>query len=356
MYEKELEAIKRSGRFRKRQVFDKNLKDFASNDYLGLAHDPRLLERAYERVKVYGINAAKASQLINGYTSIHADFEADLCKAHGFEAGITVGSGFLANIALIEALVRKGDKLFIDEEFHASGNLAAKLVEQVEVFCHNDAIDLKKRLQKGGYKRAVIAVEGIYSMSGDLLDEAIFDVANEFDALLIVDEAHSSGVVGERLLGVFDKKEIRPNYIKMGTLGKAYGSYGAYILANSEIVSFLENRAKSIIYTTALSLMDVALAHEGFKEIQNRCDFFKSEIAKRQRVAHKAGFECKGLIVDIPCKDVVAVQKTFVQKGFLVGAIRPPTVPFPIIRVIARVGESTQDLEFLLSELRDVCA
>ena len=356
MYEKELAALKRSGRFRKRRIFDKAIKDFASNDYLGLAHDPTLLDRAYERVRAYGINAAKASQLINGYTEIHAQFEQELSWAHGFEAGITVGSGFLANIALIEALVRKGDKLFIDEEFHASGNLAARLVGSVEVFAHNDAADLRRRLQKGGFRRAIVAVEGIYSMSGDLLDTAFFEVANEFEALLIVDEAHSSGVVGERLLGVFDARKIEPNYIKMGTLGKAYGSYGAYILASEEIVSFLENRAKSIIYTTALSLMDVALAHEGFKAIQRNSAYFKQEIQKRQSIATEHGLECKGLIIDIPCKDVLALQEQLLRKGYLVGAIRPPTVPSPIIRIIARLGEQSEDLEKLLSELDNVRA
>jgi len=355
MYEKELGALKRAGRFRKRRIYDRNLKDFASNDYLGLAHDPKLLENAYKRVSAYGINASKASMLINGYTPIHQEFEEDLAKTHGFEAGIVVGSGFLANIALIEALVRKTDRLFIDAEFHASGNLAARLVPY-EVFSHNDPNDLEKRLQKGGFKRAIIAVEGIYSMSGDRLNEEIFEVADRYGALLIVDEAHSSGVVGENLLGVFDGKEINERYIKMGTLGKAYASYGAYILASKEIVSFLENRAKSIIYTTALSLMDVALAHEAFKTIQANKERFRHEIAVRQQIIKRFGKEIAGLIVDFAYDDVLSAQQILMEKGYLVGAIRPPTVPEPMIRVIARVGESVQDLERLLGELSDVCS
>lgn len=354
MYERELQALDKAGRFRKRRLFPLQLKDFASNDYLGLAHNKALLDRAYERVKAFPCNSAKASQLINGYTVIHQEFEELLCKLNRFEAAVTVGSGFLANIALIEALVRKGDRLFIDEEFHASGMLASRLVDNVVIFRHNDAEDLRKRLRCSSYKRAIIAVEGIYSMSGDIVPKAIFDVVKESEALLIVDEAHSSGVVGNNLLGVFDLYDIEPNehHIKMGTLGKAYGSYGAYILASDEIVSFLENRAKSIIYTTALSLMDVALAHEGVKEIVSKKTFYLDQIKKRQNIAKDFGFETPGLIIDIPKKDVLDIQDKLLQYGFLVGAIRPPTVKESLIRVIARVGESEESLVKLLELLQ----
>ncbi len=353
MYEKELKALEKSGRFRKRRVFPPHLKDFASNDYLGLAHNKTLLERAYERVRDFPYNNAKASQLINGYTQIHQEFEELLCRLNGFESAITVGSGFLANVSLIEALVRKGDMLFLDEEFHASGMLAARLVENVSIFRHNDAEDLRNRLKQNSYKRAIVVVEGIYSMSGDILQKDIFNVAKEHEALLIVDEAHSSGVVGENLLGIFDYYNIEPNemHIKMGTLGKAYGSYGAYILASDEIVSFLENRAKPIIYTTALSLMDVALAQEGLQEIVSNKAYYTEEIKKRQRVAKAFGFETPGLIIDIPKKDVLAIQETLLQRGFLVGAIRPPTVKEPLIRVIARICESEESLIELLESL-----
>ncbi len=350
MYEKELEALRRFDRFRKRRLFDESLKDFASNDYLGLAHNKELLARAYERVMSYGTNAAKASQLINGYTPIHQELETKLCRLNRFEAAISVGSGFLANLALIEALVRKGDKLFLDEEFHASGMLASKLVEDVEIFAHNDPEDLKRRLQKGDFKRAIVAVEGIYSMSGDLLDPEIFQVAKEHEALLMVDEAHSSGVVGERLLGVFDLFGIEPNelHIKMGTLGKAYGSYGAYILASEEIISFLENRAKSIIYTTALSLMDVALAKEGIEEVEKNVKHYKRQITKRQQIAADFGHQTPGLIVDVPTKEVLKKQGELMERGFLVGAIRPPTVKEPMLRIIARLGQTPQELRELL--------
>ena len=354
-YDKELAAIKRAGRMRRRRIFDPSLKDFASNDYLGLAHKKELLERAYERVVNFGVNAAKASQLINGYTPIHQAFEEDLCRLNGFEAAITVGSGFLANIALIEALVRRGDRLLLDEEFHASGILASRLVPgSVEFFRHNDAEDLAAKLRKGR-GRTIVAVEGIYSMSGDLLNPEIFETIDE-ETILIVDEAHSSGVVGPNLLGVFDLYgiAIAPNYIKMGTMGKALGSYGAYILASQEIVTFLENRAKSIIYTTALSLMDVALAHEGLRYIEVHKEQLHKQIQRRLIIMREMGFASQTLILDIPKGDVLAAQERLLDLGYIVGAIRPPTVKEPMLRIIARLGESEEDLRDLLERVRHV--
>ena len=149
MYEKELETIKKSHRFRNRVVYDKNLLDLASNDYLGLAQNKKLFEKAYKRVLKNHYFSPKASMLVNGYSEIHEKFENLLCKTNGFEKGVIVGSGFLANISMIEALVRKGDTLFIDEEYHASGILATKLLkpEQVIIFNHNDFIDLEYTLK-----------------------------------------------------------------------------------------------------------------------------------------------------------------------------------------------------------------
>src|SRR5574344_1770761 len=196
LYEKELEIIKKSNRFRKRVVFTKDLFDLASNDYLGLAQNRKLFKKAFKRVYKNHYFSPKASMLVNGYSKIHKKFEDKLCSTNGFESAITVGSGFLANISMIEALVRKNDTLFIDEEYHASGILATKLLkpEQVVVFNHNDYLDLEKKIldnKRAG--RTIIAIEGIYSMGGDLAPFEIFEIATKYKSLLIVDEAHSSG-------------------------------------------------------------------------------------------------------------------------------------------------------------------
>jgi len=358
MYQKELEALKRANRFRERKIFEESLIDFASNDYLGLAHNKKQFKKAVKMVSKYKVHAPKASALVNGYHPIHEGFERSIAFLNGFERGLVVGSGFLANITMIEALVRKKDVLFIDEEYHASGVLATKLLDsKVITFKHNDPNDLEKKLKEHHTKgRKIIAVEGVYSMSGEICNRDIFELANRYNALLIVDEAHSSGVIGDTLLGVFEYYGITPqeNHIKMGTLGKAYGSYGAYILASNEIISFLENRGKPIIYATAPSIFDTALALVNIEMISNKSKEIKKEIKKRQKIVKKIlDIELKSLILPIPVPSnemATKLQKALmVKRGFLVGAIRQPTISKPILRIIPRVQTSKKALKSLLN-------
>lgn len=350
-YEKELAALKRSGRYRERRLFDENLVDLASNDYLGLSHKKELMDEAYKRVSSYASHASKASMLVNGYHPIHADFEKALCEANGFEDGVILGSGFNANIALIETLVRKGDELFMDEKYHASGVMATKLNDgKVSYFKHNNHFELEKMLKSSSAKRKVIAVEGIYSMDADLLNIEIIHLADKYGALLILDEAHSSGVIGKNLMGILDYYElpVKENYIKMGTLGKAYGSFGAYILASSHIIEYLINRAKPIIYATAPSLFDTALGHVSLEYILKNTEELSMKIKEHQSIVQEVlGLKVDGLIVPIKISDnkkVMQLQADLMQENYLVGAIRQPTVDAAIIRLIARLGVSKDEL------------
>ncbi|AXH13280.1 aminotransferase class I/II-fold pyridoxal phosphate-dependent enzyme [Halarcobacter bivalviorum] len=362
MYEKELNSIKKANRYRTRKVFDTNLVDLASNDYLGLASQKILFENTYKKLYQEKFTSPKASIVVTGYSQFHKDFEDDLKKYNGFEDAVVVGSGFLANISMIEALVRKGDILFIDENYHASGMLATRLLNknQVVIFKHNDCQDLKKKFENQDAKgRKIIAIEGVYSMEGDLAPKEIFDFANEKNALLIVDEAHSSGILGDKLLGIFDLYKIKPkeNHIKMGTLGKAYGSYGAYILASKTIIDFLVNRAKAIIYTTAPSLFDIVLGHESLKYIQENKEQFKEKIdSNLQLVNNILGLNSQSLIIPVQIADnkkVLELQKSLEQKGYLVGAIRQPTVKSAIIRLIAKTDIKQSDLEYVCNFLKE---
>jgi len=354
-YENELKALKRSGRYRTREVYSSTLKDFASNDYLGLSHNKELYQKTSQELSLLDINSSKASMLVNGYHQIHKDFEDALCKANSFEAGIVLGSGFNANIALIESLVRKGDVLFMDELYHASGVLASNLnAINVVFFKHNNMDELRKLVTRVDASRIIIAVEGIYSMDGDLCSKEVFSIADEANAILIVDEAHSSGVIGENLMGIFDYYKITPkaNHIKMGTLGKAYGSFGAFILSDSHINEYLINRAKPIIYATSLSLYDTLLAHKSLEYILTNNIELKSKIKVRQEIIKEIfDIDVDGLIVPILVGDnkkVIEIKDILLGLGYAVGAIRQPTVPNAIIRLIARVGQSED-------ELRDLC-
>jgi 8-amino-7-oxononanoate synthase len=357
-YKSELKALKKSGRYRVRELVKNSLKDFASNDYLGLAHNKVLHEKSSHTLSKMPIHATKASLLVNGYHQIHKDFEEALCSANGFEDAVIVGSGFSANIAMIEALVRKGDRLFMDEKYHASGVLAAGLNGMdVVFFKHNNTQELELLLKSSNAKRNIVAVEGIYSMDGDLCPKEIFTLCDEQNALLIVDEAHSSGVVGSKLMGVFDlyNIEVKPNHIKMGTLGKAYGSFGAYILASSHIIEFLINRAKPIIYATSLSLYDTLLGHNALEYILENRVMLKDEIRKKQAIIYKElGLKIEGLIVPVLIdnnKKVIEIRDTLKAEGYAVGGIRQPTVPRAIIRLIARLGESDETLRTLCKKI-----
>ena len=359
MYEKEIDALIKSGRFRERKVFDVTLDDLASNDYLGLSTNKKQFKKAVKLVDEYTVKSSKASMLVNGYHPIHRIFELEMAEQNGFEEGLVVGSGYLANMALIEALVRKNDMLFMDEDYHASGVMASELLtDRVIKFKHNDVNDLREKLENYPGKRQIIAVEGVYSMSGDLCVKEIFSLAEEKKALMIVDEAHSAGVLGVKLLGIFEYYgiEVNERHIKMGTLGKAYGSYGAYILASSHVISFLINRAKPIIYSTAPSVFDTALAYVNMKHIRKHATAYTQKILERQlAVRRDLGLICHSLIVPIEMPDNAQTQlvhKGLMAQGYLVGAIRQPTVKRPIMRVILNLNVSVKKLRHALALIR----
>jgi len=360
-YENELKALRKSGRYRTREVFNNDILDFASNDYLGLSHKKELHVSTCQKLNELNIHSPKASLLVNGYHQIHKDFETALCEANGFEDCVILGSGFCANIAMIEALVRKGDILFMDERYHASGVLATN-IEHVKVvfFKHNDTDELKTLFTKYPHaKRKIVAVEGIYSMDGDLLNPEVFEICDRENALLIVDEAHSSGVVGDRLMGVFDyyNIKIKPNHIKMGTLGKAYGSFGAYILSSSHISEYLINRAKPVIYATSLSLYDTLLAHNSLKYILKNHKKLKEEIQLRQKIIKEIlDIKIEGLIVPILIDDnqkVMQIKEKLLACGYAIGGIRQPTVQRAILRVITRLSQSSDELRKLCQKIAD---
>ena len=362
-YKKELDIIKKSNRFRKRKIFKQNILDLASNDYLGLTKKKKHLQKTYKKLKQHNYYGPKSSALVNGYSKIHQKFEKKLTKLNRFEKGVVVGSGFLANLALIESMVRKNDILFIDKQYHASGMVAKNLIQgEVVEFEHNSFNDLEEKIiekqSNKNYNRIIIAIEGIYSMYGDIAPKQFNTIASKYNAILIVDEAHSSGVIGKNLMGWFDYHKIKPkkNHIKMGTLGKAYGSYGAYILGSKEIISYLENRAKTIIYSTAPSLFDIELAHTNLNYINKNSKKISKKISKYQKlVKNILGIKIDGLILPINIgnnKKVIDIQRSLLQNNYLVGAIRQPTVNKAILRIILKLDIKKSKIKNLLKIIK----
>ncbi len=335
MYKKELEILNKKNRLRSRKIYNDFI-DLASNDYLCLAENKNIAKKAFEEVLKYDSHSAKASMLVNGYHPLHKKLEDYLKELNNFEDAIIVGSGFLANMALFE-LVRKNDLALIDEEYHASGIVGSKLNSgKIRFFKHNDINDLKEKSKDyKNFQRVFVFTEGIFSMRGDKVKKEITSYAQQIGTL-VLDEAHSVGTCGENLLGITDEYGLNPDKtIKMGTLGKALGSYGAYILANKEIIEFLLNRAKSIIYTTALSPVDCAMAYYSLKEIQNNLNFYKKQINDKMLI-----FNSGSLIKILSSKEIKTLlekQKALIKQNILIGAIRPPTVKSPIFRIILRI-------------------
>ena len=334
MYKKELNILKIKNRLRIRKIYN-NVIDLASNDYLCLAENKEIRKKAFEKALDLTSHSSKASMLVNGYTKTHKLFEDYLCELNNFESGIVLGSGFLANMALFE-LVRKKDLALIDEEYHASGIVASKLTQgQIRFFKHNNINDLKEKSKDyKHFERVFVFSEGIFSMRGDKIKKEIALYAQQIGTL-IIDEAHSVGICGKRLLGISEEYNLDPaKTVKMGTLGKALGSYGAYILAKKEITEFLLNKAKSIIYTTALSPVDTLLAYYALKYIQENLNYFKNIIQER-----KLKYNSDSLIKILSAnslEEVLKKQKELLNKNILIGAIRPPSVKDPIFRIILR--------------------
>lgn len=339
---------------RQKIVHSSHLLDYASNDYLGLSSLSHLLEKAFLRLKHFPTHSPTSSMAVNGFHQIHKDFEEFLISYFGFPSCTLFGSGFLANLALFDTLVRKNDVIFIDELYHASGRYAAQnLNKRAIYFAHNDPQDLIEKIKNNPSKgRILIAIEGVYSMDGDIASAEFAKIAQDYDALLIVDEAHSSGVIGKNLKGYFDHHNlpILPNYIKMGTLSKAYGSYGAFVLAQKSVIDFLFSKAKSSIYTTAPSLFDVALAHENLLYIQthtpNLCAHLKEQ---KHALSSLCSPQAQLAIFTFAQQDqMLSVAQTLKDHHFLVGSIRKPTSQTPRLRI-------SLNLKNQISQTRKLC-
>jgi glycine C-acetyltransferase/8-amino-7-oxononanoate synthase len=315
------------------------IRDFSSNDYLALSIDPALIGAARDALELYGAGAG-AARLMSGDLQLFHRLEEATAAFKNQEAALLFGSGYLANIGVIPALVGRGDTIFSDRLNHASiydgCRLAgAKLVR----FRHNDPDHLKECLQKTrGPGRALIIVESLYSMDGDRCPLAeIVQLKSRYDCLLMVDEAHATGIFGPAGGGIIQADGLEKEVdIAMGTFGKALGSYGAYVAGPATLKSFLVNRARSFIYSTGLPPSVAAASLAALNLVR------KTPELRRQLLANSAYFkEClqaAGLpgrpgpsqIVPVlvgPSHQALKIAAEFRARGVFVTAVRPPTVP-----------------------------
>jgi 8-amino-7-oxononanoate synthase len=312
----------------------RRLLSFCCNDYLNLTHHPAVKEAAVEALQMYGVGAA-ASRFVTGNHPLYSALEARLAQWKETEACCVFGSGYLANIGIIPALVGADDLVLIDELAHACMWGGSRLSRATVIpFRHNDVGELEALLdaQRGRHNRTLIATEGVFSMDGDLAPlDALAATAQQYDAWLLTDDAHGLGVLGGGRGSSFAQGTKADVPLQMGTLSKALGAYGGYLCASGAVIDLIRNRARSVIYSTGLPPAMVAAALAALDVIERDPAYATLPVQKAQAFARHAGLpEPSSCIVPVvlgEARAALEAAKVLEEHGFLVVAIRPPTVP-----------------------------
>ncbi len=311
----------------------KRLLSFCCNDYLNLSHHPAVKAAAIAAIEKYGVGSG-ASRLVTGNNPLFRELEEKLARFKGAEAAIVFGSGYLANTGIIPALVGADDLILMDELNHACLWAGARLSNAtVLTYPHNDAEAARKLLKehRASHVHAMIATDGVFSMDGDIAPlRALSDLAKEYDAWLLVDDAHGLGVIGNGR-GAANTGEPIDIPLQMGTLSKAIGGYGAYLCASQSVVDWLHNRARSFVYSTGLPPASIAAAIAALDVIEHDKALVEKPLAKARAFTKAAGLpEPASNILPVKLGDeqrTMRASDMLADEGFLVVGIRPPTVP-----------------------------
>ena len=311
----------------------RRLLSFSCNDYLNLSQHPAIIKAAVEATRRYGVGAG-ASRLVTGNHPLYDELETRLARLKGAAAACVFGSGYLANIGIIPALVGPDDLVLVDEFSHACIHAGAKLSgATVRRFRHADAADAEAVLaeHRAGHSRALVATDGVFSMDGDLAPlAALARLAERFDAWLLADDAHGLGVVGRGRGSTFANGPADVP-LQMGTLSKAVGAYGGYLCASQPVIALMRTRARPFIYSTGLPPAVVAAAIASLDLIERDPDYVGQPLRKAKLFTRALNLpQAQSAIVPIVVGDAEAALSASAmleQEGFLVVAIRPPTVP-----------------------------
>ena len=311
---------------------------FCSNDYLGLASHPDVIAALQEGASAYGVGSG-ASHLVTGHSCAHHELENALAKWTGRERALLFSSGYMANIGVISALCQRHDTVLQDRLNHASLLDGARLTGvQLKRYAHNDCDALTQRLVKC-HGSALVVSDGVFSMDGDVAPlSEMAALAKMHDAVLMVDDAHGFGVLGQQGRGVVDHFKLNSNDVPIlvGTLGKSFGTFGAFVAGSEALIETLIQQARSYIYTTAIPPA-VAYATLTSLELLKNDDWRRTHLSMlithfRQR-AFDAGLPLSDsqtaiqpLIVG-DSERAVVLSEALLEQGILVSAIRPPTVP-----------------------------
>lgn len=342
---------------------------FCSNDYLGLAGDPRLVEAQCSAARKYGAGSG-AAHLVSGHQRIHHELEERLAEFTGRARALLFSTGYMANLGIASALVGRGDNIFEDRLNHAS-LLDAGLLSGAKFsrYAHADTIALQEKLAaRGDDGIALVMTDGVFSMDGDiapLRDLAM--LSRRHDAALVVDDAHGIGVLGENGGGVTEYFGLSANDVPvlMGTLGKAFGSFGAFVAGSETLIETLINRSRTYIYTTALPAAVAGASLAALRIIEGepeRRAHLNALVARFRDGAASIGLQLMPSMTPIQpivVGDAVTAMKysdALYERGVLVTAIRPPTVPKGTarLRVTLSALHTLADIDRLLEALAGV--
>lgn len=337
---------------------------FASNNYLGLAGDRRLIDAAIRATEIYGTGAT-GSRLVTGHLAIHEELETAIADLKNTEDALVFSSGYLANLGTISAIVGQRDLILGDEYNHSCLKKGGVLSGATAIdYQHLDLVDLTAKLQehRAKYRRCLITTDSVFSMDGDLAPlREIMDLANQYDCMVLVDEAHGTGVFGDRGGGLTNALGIPQELIQVGTLSKALGSLGGYVAGSAKLIDYLRNRAATWIYTTGLSPADTGAAIAAINIVT-------TETIRRQQLwqnveTMKQGLQELGIqtialdspimaieVGDIP--QTLKMAKHLRDNGIFALAIRPPTVPTPRIRLTLMASHTLSQIQFLMQCLQ----
>ncbi len=331
---------------------------FCCNDYLGLTHHPALKNAAKAAIDEFGAGSG-ASRLITGNHPWYTRLEEQLASFKGTEAACVFGSGYMANSGIIPALAGPGDMVILDELGHASMHMGARASRaEIAMFRHNDAEDLSRLLETTNnlYGRRLVVTEGVFSMDGDRAPlDKIAAATRKHSAWLMVDDAHGFGVLGDGRGSAFEFDPVPPIELHMGTLSKAAGAYGAFLCASKPVIELIKNRARSLVYTTGLPPSVIAAATAAVELIETDNKLTAKPLEHARAFCARAGLpDAQSPIVPIIIGAESATLETsakLAEAGFLVTAIRPPTVSVGTSRL--RVTFSAEHTKEQVDRLAD---
>ncbi|AYN26993.1 8-amino-7-oxononanoate synthase [Buttiauxella sp. 3AFRM03] len=338
--------------------------NFSSNDYLGMSHHAQVIQAWQQGAETYGVGSGGSGH-VTGYHEAHQQFEQQLADWLGFPRALLFISGFAANQALIAALTEKSDRIIADKLSHASLLEAAmNSPAQLRRFTHNDVPSLQTLLAQPHEGQQLVVTEGVFSMDGDAAPLAeITQLSRNAGALLMVDDAHGIGVIGEEGRGSCDQQQIKPDLLVV-TFGKAFGAGGAAVLCSESLADYLLQFARHLIYSTAmppaqacaLSAALNVIRHDESRRAQLRANIvhFRSGAAQLPLKLMASQTAIQPLIVG-ENQAALNLASTMRERGFWMTAIRPPTVPpgTARLRVTLTASHTADDIDKLLEALYD---